>query len=196
MTRTHLLPILATLLTGAALLSCSDSASNTPPKTAGGNSSQSASTDTVATSAAVWPAALVVPIASITATPAAIPATRESAKPGDTITIIGKIGGSKKPFVSGRAAFTIVDLALKSCDEIEDDMCAKPWDYCCEDKTNLRKHTAMIEVQDADGKPLSIDAQGQNGLEPLKVVVVEGTLVANDAGGACIVRADRIALRD
>ena len=33
---------------------------------------------------------------------------RQSAKPGDHVAMIGRIGGSENPFVSNRAVFTIV----------------------------------------------------------------------------------------
>ena len=42
---------------------------------------------------------------------------RKVAKDGDDVVIVGRVGGSKHPVVSGRAAFTIVDLSLKSCDD-------------------------------------------------------------------------------
>jgi hypothetical protein len=42
---------------------------------------------------------------------------RKDAKEGDDVVIVGRIGGSKHPVVQGRAAFTIVDLSLKSCDD-------------------------------------------------------------------------------
>jgi hypothetical protein len=55
---------------------------------------------------------------------------REAAKDGDEIVIIGRIGGSANPWVDGRAAFSIVDPSLKSCDECGSHKCPKPWDYC------------------------------------------------------------------
>jgi len=55
---------------------------------------------------------------------------REAAKDGDDILIVGRIGGSEVPWVKGRAAFSIVDASLKSCDEVGSDGCPKPWDFC------------------------------------------------------------------
>ncbi len=173
-------------LAAAALWAC-DKSSSTPSDASPADASPSATTG--------WPAGLVVDASAIAAEPASVKATRDGAAAGLHVTLVGKIGGSKKPFVEGHAAFTIVDLALKSCDEIEVDSCAKPWDYCCEEKTNLRNHTAMIEIQDAAGKPLAIGAQGQMGLEPLKVIVVEGEVVSSDPNGACIIKAERIAFQ-
>jgi hypothetical protein len=38
---------------------------------------------------------------------------RQSAKAGDHVTMIGRIGGSENPFVSNRAVFTMVDASVK-----------------------------------------------------------------------------------
>jgi hypothetical protein len=40
---------------------------------------------------------------------------RQSAKAGDHVAMIGRIGGSEKPFVSNRAVFTMVDSSVKTC---------------------------------------------------------------------------------
>jgi hypothetical protein len=42
---------------------------------------------------------------------------RKEAKDGDEVVAVGKVGGSHQPLVKGRAAFTVVDLSLKSCDD-------------------------------------------------------------------------------
>lgn len=55
---------------------------------------------------------------------------RETAKDQDDVVIVGRIGGSPKPWLEGLAAFTIVDPAMKHCHELGDDGCSKPWDYC------------------------------------------------------------------
>ena len=55
---------------------------------------------------------------------------RDEAKDQDDVVIVGRIGGSESPWVDGRAAFSIVDLSLKSCAECGSDDCPKPWDYC------------------------------------------------------------------
>ena len=55
---------------------------------------------------------------------------RAEAKDQDDVVIVGRIGGSENPWVEGRAAFSIVDVSLKSCTECGSDGCPKPWDYC------------------------------------------------------------------
>src|SRR5262249_23429864 len=42
---------------------------------------------------------------------------RKESKDGDEVVAIGRVGGSKQPVVKGRAAFTVVDLSLKSCED-------------------------------------------------------------------------------
>ena len=119
---------------------------------------------------------------------------RKSAKPGERVTVIGRIGGSRAPFVSTKAIFTMVDPTLKSCVEMGDhgdDHCPRPWDYCCEGKSEVSKAVASIEVVGADGKPLPIALNSTGELKPLMLVAVEGTL-QSDASGAFVVRADKI----
>ena len=55
---------------------------------------------------------------------------REAAKDQDDVVVVGRIGGSEKPWIEGQAAFTIVDESLKSCNECGSEGCPKPWDYC------------------------------------------------------------------
>lgn len=56
--------------------------------------------------------------------------TARKSKDGQSVVVFGRIGGSESPWIDGRAAFTIVDSSLKPCNEIGDDACPKPWDYC------------------------------------------------------------------
>ncbi|NIL95714.1 MAG: hypothetical protein GTO53_00715, partial [Planctomycetales bacterium] len=55
---------------------------------------------------------------------------RQAAKDQDEVIVVGRIGGLANPWVEGRAAFSIVDPALKSCHDMGDDDCPTPWDYC------------------------------------------------------------------
>lgn len=55
---------------------------------------------------------------------------RKEAKGDDEVVIVGRIGGMENPWVDGLAVFTIVDPSIKSCHEVGDDGCKKPWDYC------------------------------------------------------------------
>jgi len=119
---------------------------------------------------------------------------RKSATVGTRVAVIGRIGGSRSPFVSTRAIFTIVDPSLKSCAETgEEDHCPRPWDYCCEDKTALAQAIASIEISDASGAPLAISADAGGTLKPLMLVAVEGVLQSTE-GGSFLIRADHVYL--
>ena len=116
---------------------------------------------------------------------------RQSAKAGDHVTMIGRIGGSENPFVSNRAVFTMVDASVKTCLEMGDANCPTPADYCCEDSTELAKSMASVNITDKSGKPLTISLAADGSLKPLMWIAVEGTLQPTD-GGAFIVNADHI----
>ena len=98
---------------------------------------------------------------------------KKSVKDGDEIVVVGRIGGSEKPF-TGRAAFTIVDTSLKPCNEREDDVCPTPWDYCCDPPEDLAAATVLVRFVDAQGKTLADDARALLGLRELQTVVVRG----------------------
>src|SRR5262245_35599836 len=56
---------------------------------------------------------------------------RQAAKDGDEVVIVGRIGGSKEPWIEGRAGFLIVDPSFTPCNEKAGEDCPTPWDYCC-----------------------------------------------------------------
>lgn len=99
---------------------------------------------------------------------------KKTAKEGDTVTIQGRIGGSVYPFVENRAVFTIVGPGLLACSDREDDHCKTPWDYCCDPRDEILRHSATIQVTDAAGKPLKVGLKGQAGLKELSTVTVVG----------------------
>lgn len=126
----------------------------------------------------------------------AVKAVKETARTGDRVTIVGRIGGSVQPFVADRAVFTIVDPALPSCaDGGDPDHCATPYDYCCEDRSSLRSATATIEIVDVAGEPLPIGLRGVQGLDPLVTVAVTGLVADHNDQGLLVVRAERIERR-
>ena len=130
------------------------------------------------------------------ATGTGVSAVKATAKQGETITLVGRIGGSEDPFGQDRAVFTIVDPALKSCSNAGDpDHCATPWDYCCEDRGALKRGTATIEITDSNGRPLKVAVRGMSGLDPLAVVAVTGTVSEQNDAGLLVVRATKIEVR-
>ena len=106
---------------------------------------------------------------------------RETAKDGDDVVIVGRIGGSENPWIEGRAAFYIVDGSLKACSDIEGDNCPQPWDYCCE-TAKLPTSTAFVKVVDENGDLVKADARELLKLKELQTVVVKGKAQRDDAG--------------
>src|SRR5262245_7388711 len=56
---------------------------------------------------------------------------KKQAKDGEEVVVVGRIGGSKEPFIKDRASFTIVDTSFVSCDEMEGwKDYPTPWEFC------------------------------------------------------------------
>lgn len=110
---------------------------------------------------------------------------RQSAKDGDEVVLVGKIGGSENPWIEGRAIFTLVDESLKSCDQIPGDNCPAPWDYCCA-TDKLRDASALIKFVDEHGQPVKTDARELLGVRELTQVVVKGKAKRDDAGNLTV----------
>lgn len=121
-----------------------------------------------------------------------VAAVKKSAKKGDTVVVKAKVGGRAEPFVKNRAIFMVADRSLKSCDEIPGDTCAKPWDYCCESSESKKANMATIQFVGADGKPLKVGAQAAGGLEPLRLVVIEGVVSEVDDKGSFVIDARKV----
>ncbi|MEM9378572.1 MAG: hypothetical protein AAGB93_01390 [Planctomycetota bacterium] len=107
---------------------------------------------------------------------------REGDLAGQTITVRGTV----KDFVDGLAAFVLVEDSLLSCNEMPDDTCLTPWDYCCTDPDELARGTTFVEFHD-DGRPGEWAVEGFHGIERLSEVVVTGTLAIDDADNMSLV---------
>ncbi len=116
---------------------------------------------------------------------------RKNGKDNDEIVIHGRIGGAQ-PWVEGLSVFTLVDSSFLACNELPDDECPTPWDYCCE--PDLTSKTALVKVVDQQGKPLEVGAQELLGLKELQNVVVKGK-VQLDASGNLSVMASGVYVR-
>jgi hypothetical protein len=110
---------------------------------------------------------------------------REGAQEEDEVVVVGRIGGSANPWVEGRAAFSIVDLSLKACSDIEGDTCKVPWDYCCETDL-LPKATVLVKVVDETNSIVAADSRELLQVKELQTVVVEGTAKRDDSGNLTI----------
>lgn len=112
-------------------------------------------------------------------------------KVGQDVVLRGRVGGSKQPFVAGRAVFTLMGRGLKACNENPDDKCKEPWDYCCESKADITVHSVTVQVVDAKGQPIRTDVKGRRGIKELTELVVVGKVSSTD-GKAVVVNATSI----
>lgn len=117
---------------------------------------------------------------------------RKSSKDQEEVALIGRIGGSEKPFVDGIAAFTIVDPKVKYC--ADEEGCPTPWDYCC-NQDEVKDNIAMVKVVDDKGKPVAEDARKLLGVKELATVVVHGKAI-RDAEGNLSVLADQVFVKN
>ncbi len=126
----------------------------------------------------------------------AIHVARTTAKPGDEITLTGRIMGSKKPFVEGRAAFIVGDPeVLTACNEMPGDNCETPWDACCDSAEDKKVGIATIQIAGSDGKVLNEGVEGVGGLENLATVVVSGKVAPGSTADALIVNATALQVK-
>ena len=109
---------------------------------------------------------------------------RESCKDDEEIRIVGKIGGSKTPWIDGMIAFTIVDPSCEECLESE-----TPWEYCC--IADIASKTIFVKFVDDAGRTLRGDAKSVFGLTELQTVVITGK-AKRDRDGAVSVLASKI----
>ena len=123
----------------------------------------------------------------------AIKDVKASAKPGDEVTLTGRIMGNVKPFVEGRAAFILADPSLiTACSDKSGDKCETPWDSCCDSSEDKKKAIATIQIVNADGRVLKQGIEGNGGLANLATVTVNGKVAEGSAGDVLIVNATAI----
>ena len=118
---------------------------------------------------------------------------KNSAKVGDNVSFLARVGGRAKPFADGFAMFVVADPSLVSCElKGEVDHCPVPYDYCCEAPEKIKAGLATIQMNDEQGVPFRTTAEGQGGLEASKFLMVEGTVLAKNDDGLFTVVADQI----
>lgn len=106
-----------------------------------------------------------------------VAAARKDAQDKQTVNVLGRIGGSAKPFVEGIAAFTMIDLTLPTCageEECSDGSCCSP--------EELRANMAMVKFVNPEGKPISTDARQLLNINDKAKVAVHGTVQRDDMG--------------
>ena len=109
---------------------------------------------------------------------------RKEAKNGEEVVVVGRIGGRKNPWIKGAAAFSIVDEAVKSCDQIPGDNCPTPWDYCCE--VGLPQKTVFVTFVDDAGKIVKQDARQLLKVKELQTIVVKGKVKRDKADNVSV----------
>lgn len=121
---------------------------------------------------------------------------RETAKPGDTITVKGWIMGNMSPFVEGRAAFILGDpKVITACSERPGDGCTTPWDNCCDDDKDIQRATATIQIVGEDGRVLKEGIEGVEGIEKLSKLLVTGTVAEGSTPKNLVINASAIDLQ-
>ncbi len=141
--------------------------------------------------------AVAIPADLITTTALSTPISITDAKKkitvGDDITITGRIGGRKLPFLSKKAAFLLMDdKKAIACDVGEDDHCSMPWDFCCEKKETILAAAALIQVIDEKGTVLPTGLKGYGGLAAGDHVSITGTIAQKSTAEAYIINASKI----
>ena len=117
--------------------------------------------------------------------PASVIRVREEAANDDEVLLVGCIGGSSNPWIEGRAAFTIVDVSLKSCNETLAGRCPTPWDYCCE-TDKLPTASALIKFVDDSDRVIKADSKTLFGVRELSTVIIKGSAQRDDADNLTI----------
>lgn len=157
-----------------------------------------------ATSAAATSVPAAAPSAEVAAILAAAPAgeakaihvVRTTAKPGEEITISGRIMGNSKPFVEGRSAFILGDPELLTpCNEIPGDSCETPWDNCCDTKEDKKAGIATIQITGPDGRVLKDGLEGVGGLVNLATVTVTGKVAEGSSADSLVLNATAIQVK-
>jgi hypothetical protein len=119
---------------------------------------------------------------------------RESAKHGEPIVVVGRIGGSTNPWIEGRAAFMLLDasmmLVANGTESAEGEICM---DECCAAERGAS--TTLVKVVDDNGRVLAADARKLFGVTENAMIVVRGK-ANKDESGNFVVLADGIHIRE
>ncbi len=122
-------------------------------------------------------------------------AVKKTAKKGDDVTFLARVGGRKNAsFIPTLAMMIVADPALRSCEVMSDekDHCDTPEDYCCEDPDLYKAGLGTVRFMDANGDVYPFTVEGDGGLEVLKYVVVEGKVHDINENGNFIVDATKV----
>jgi hypothetical protein len=120
-------------------------------------------------------------------------AALQSAKDGEPIAVVGRIGGGANPWIDGRAAFTLIDasksIVAEGTDSGEDELCTG--DCCALERAAC---TTLVKVVDEGGRVLAVDARKLLGVAANDMVVVRGKVSKDEAGNFSVL-ADGVHVR-
>ena len=132
-------------------------------------------------------------VANAPASPGEIHIVRNTAKPGDAVTLTGLIMGRDTPFVEGRAAFILGDRSvITPCNAVPGDNCETPWDACCDTPEAKQRATATVQLVGPDGRVLKQGLKGVKGLTELSTVTLTGTVDKASTPQAFIINATQL----
>lgn len=118
---------------------------------------------------------------------------KSTAKPGDEVTLTGRVMGNVKPFVDGRAAFILADPSIiTACSDKPGDGCETPWDACCDTPEDKKKAIATIQIVNSEGRVLKQSIEDAGGIAKLAFLTVSGKVAEGSAGDVLIVNATAI----
>jgi hypothetical protein len=106
---------------------------------------------------------------------------KEQAKAGETVSVIGRVGGGIKPWIEGRAAFLLVDTGAPLPDP--DHKCGPECTHCAQE---LASATTVVKFVDEEGKTIAIDSRQLLGLKEEETVVVNGVAKRDDEGNVAL----------
>ncbi|MBC8200924.1 MAG: hypothetical protein H8E86_02665 [Planctomycetes bacterium] len=119
---------------------------------------------------------------------------KKTAKKGDEVTFLARIGGrGNASFVKTVSMMIVADPSLISCELMgEEEHCATPEDYCCEDPVLRAQGLGTIRFMNERGESYPFSIEGSHGLETLKYVVVAGNVVDINESGVFVVDASKV----
>lgn len=120
-------------------------------------------------------------------------AARETAEDGKPLVMVGRIGGTKNPWIVGRAAFTLLDASMTVVAEGEMTEGAICTEECCD--AERATCTAVVKIVDQNGSLISVDSRQLLGVKDSDMVVVKGRAKKDDKGNF-VMLADQVYIRE
>lgn len=114
---------------------------------------------------------------------------RATLKNDDEVAVVGRVGGSAKPFVDGLGAFTIVDLKIPTCSS--DPNCSVDCGVTAEE---LKRSLATVKLIDESGSTVAQDIRELVPVGVNSIVVVQGRASVDPQGNLSIL-AQNLAIR-